>query len=675
VRSALIIVVLLDGISYALVGKQRITRTPTFGRRGRRSAHQVDSLPETTRKASNLLRNRLPLPLSSLPSPLPSPPLLDKLWGLTSLQSAENGNLTLSLTQSIDVPTPSFVQILAEGVLTITSFSMLRKGSIFKFNYRDNSGNDGGPSDGTESGSNEVAGTYLWPNELNVFEDAGGRSVLLVADGFILPGQNDGGLYAIRDPQRGAGAQVQRITEHKAGWFYHRAVHVHLPGGRDGILTARATKPLWGKGRGELVWLTQPDAFSAGTSGSGGDDAVGAEAAPEAGWGARMMRFLRRGPASLSLQRRAAYAPWQETVLAEGPDVMFEVLDLDKSDDRLEVVSAQFFDEQIIVHSLRATDRPPYVEATALGTVPTVGRPYGLCLMSLPSRDNDDDDGSTDVEESAVTSAAARSAVKSAGGPRFPPGQRPRRADACHVDNASPTHLLVSTHECSYDMHVNKLALGAIGDMFPRIVAGAALPYRGHEPVHRQDANRAAAPNVEGGSLFAYELPRAPPTVPSASSPSPSSSSLSLPVPSLSWPRTSLFRGFKVSSWWAFFSPGAPGFPYVFKMPGAPRGPPLILLSGDCTGSAYIFAPRDGDSGGASRGSSVPTYDMAFEIQCGATVGSAAAAAALDGSGGVDIFIPSYELNKIHKFRLAASAAADGEEGVRVETTSPAEEE
>ena len=57
------------------------------------------------------------------------------------------------------------------------------------------------------------------------------------------------------------------------------------------------------------------------------------------------------------------------------------------------------------------------------------------------------------------------------------------------------------------------------------------------------------------------------------------------------------------------------------------------------------------------------------------------AAAALDGSGGVDIFIPSYELNKIHKFRLAASAAssasaaADGEEDVRVETTSPAEVE
>ena len=55
---------------------------------------------------------------------------------------------------------------------------------------------------------------------------------------------------------------------------------------------------------------------------------------------------------------------------------------------------------------------------------------------------------------------------------------------------------------------------------------------------------------------------------------------------------------------------------------------------------------------------------MSFEIQCGATVGSAAVAASLDGSGAVDIFIPSYELNKIHKFRLSHShARGDKEDG------------
>ena len=101
-------------------------------------------------------------------------------------------------------------------------------------------------------------------------------------------------------------------------------------------------------------------------------------------------------------------------------------------------------------------------------------------------------------------------------------------------------------------------------------------------------------------------------------------------------------------------------------MPGAPlNAPPLILLSGDCTGSAYIFAPTDmlpanaintanvstdavsdgapaasttdstiSPDPGPRSSSSVPPYEMVFEIQCGATVGSAAVAAALDGSVG-----------------------------------------
>ena len=43
----------------------------------------------------------------------------------------------------------------------------------------------------------------------------------------------------------------------------------------------------------------------------------------------------------------------------------------------------------------------------------------------------------------------------------------------------------------------------------------------------------------------------------------------------------------------------------------------------------------------------VPNYELAFEIQCGSTVGSAAVAAIPDGSGDVEIFVPSYELSKV----------------------------
>ena len=36
------------------------------------------------------------------------------------------------------------------------------------------------------------------------------------------------------------------------------------------------------------------------------------------------------------------------------------------------------------------------------------------------------------------------------------------------------------------------------------------------------------------------------------------------------WQRTTLHKGFKVRGWGGIFSPGAPGFPYVFRIPGMP---------------------------------------------------------------------------------------------------------
>ena len=58
-------------------------------------------------------------------------------------------------------------------------------------------------------------------------------------------------------------------------------------------------------------------------------------------------------------------------------------------------------------------------------------------------------------------------------------------------------------------------------------------------------------------------------------------------------------------------------------------------------GKKYNEEQEEGSSG------DVPNYELAFEIQCGATVGSAAVAAIPDGSGDVEIFVPSYEVNKV----------------------------
>lgn len=108
------------------------------------------------------------------------------------------------------------------------------------------------------------------------------------------------------------------------------------------------------------------------------------------------------------------------------------------------------------------------------------------------------------------------------------------------------------------------------------------------------------------------------------------------------------------------------------------------MVAGDCTGSAYIFAPKrsnhrpatvlpavkeldfdtfhgvledrneseaviGGNSGIKSylESHNLPEYELAFEIECGATVGSAAVTAINDGSGDVNLYIPSYELNKV----------------------------
>jgi hypothetical protein len=66
-------------------------------------------------------------------------------------------------------------------------------------------------------------------------------------------------------------------------------------------------------------------------------------------------------------------SPWVETILAEGPDVMFEVLDLDPSDECLEVVSAHFFGEKLSVHSIRAIPEAPFIETSVMKTLDTIG--------------------------------------------------------------------------------------------------------------------------------------------------------------------------------------------------------------------------------------------------------------------------------------------------------------
>ena len=59
---------------------------------------------------------------------------------------------------------------------------------------------------------------------------------------------------------------------------------------------------------------------------------------------------------------------------------------------------------------------------------------------------------------------------------------------------------------------------------------------------------------------------------------------------SLDWKRQTLFRGFKVCGWGGIFSPGAPGFPYVFRMPNKPQVRCILNITLFCL--IALFCPE-----------------------------------------------------------------------------------
>jgi hypothetical protein len=166
-----------------------------------------------------------------------------------------------------------------------------------------------------------------------------------------------------------------------------------------------------------------------------------------------------------------------------------------------------------------------------------------------------------------------------------------KRADLFNGDapsKPSPTHILVTTHECSYDLwSALSMGIGALKGSYPRVRSGESSSLINGEHIELEK-------NGFGGSLFAYELPTAQldDPIPAGSSkrnilsdneridPSGCNEHESPAIPLqkqnsvtqsdstyVPWRRHTLFRGFRVRGWGGIFSPGAPGFPYVFKFP------------------------------------------------------------------------------------------------------------
>jgi hypothetical protein len=133
----------------------------------------------------------------------------------------------------------------------------------------------------------------VWPNEAAPAPaDLAGPDAWIVSGGFLVPTKT--GAISLVAP----GKPARALTKSKGGWFYHRTLWRDMDGdGRADLLTARATKPVFGSSRGELLWLRRP---------------------------------------------AKATDPWQETVIGEGPDVHFQLADLD-GDGREEILASEFF--------------------------------------------------------------------------------------------------------------------------------------------------------------------------------------------------------------------------------------------------------------------------------------------------------------------------------------------
>jgi hypothetical protein len=259
---------------------------------------------------------------------------------------------------------------------------------------------------------------------------------------------------------------------------------------------------------------------------------------------------------------------------------MFEAFDLNTNDDNFQVVTVNFFDEKISIYSLQPTSEHPFLHVANTTYLDTVGRPYGICLANFnPKYVDDSDDLEVTINHSLdLTSRVSLITGHSSKG-RFhitSPASPPLPHDNAVCDNRNPTHILVSTHECSYDVSAGaSMIQDFVRGKFPMIKSGNDI-YDG-----RQAVESGAFAAESGGALFAFEIP-------ALESPTTEDAKM-LVHRSSSWKRHTLFRGFKVRGFGGLVSPGAPGLPYVFRLPKRPNSSPLILLAGDCTGITICY--------------------------------------------------------------------------------------
>ena len=84
---------------------------------------------------------------------------------------------------------------------------------------------------------------FIWPNVARaVPEDVFGQRVIVVPDGFIPPGKNNGGIYLVQMDSNDVTktSKTVTMTHNTNGFYYHMGFWVDLNGdGRKDFLTAK----------------------------------------------------------------------------------------------------------------------------------------------------------------------------------------------------------------------------------------------------------------------------------------------------------------------------------------------------------------------------------------------------------------------------------------------------
>jgi hypothetical protein len=304
-------------------------------------------------------------------------------------------------------------------------------------------------------------------------------------------------------------------------------------------------------------------------------------------------------------------------VLDEGPDVMFNVADLDPSDDTIEIIASQFFNKRLSLHSLKVGPEPKVIFSRIIDE--RCGAAFSSVLADLDGLAtlSDDDSSRPRVIDSGSTVVSLKN------GDAF-------------------SHLLVTSHECSFAESTS----GHVNSNLSRQDDTEVKTFDKASHTTADDQSK-----IDGGSLFAYRIPTcrdAWKTMP--------------------WSRSVIASGFKVEGQLSnMINPGAPGFCYTFfptRGGGVGKGKkwhrPLIGLSGDCAESAYILRPVEStdnnDDGSIDKSTK---YALMCEIKCKATVGSLAVGyddlySAEQQSGYAKIYVPCYEQDKVLVFSMGS---------------------